>query len=282
MSGIIFFKTKSPEEMHSFYFERLNMKLWLKQKNCNIYQSGNLLLGFLKSDTIDQNATITFFIQDKTEIDALYQKLKDIIFKEIKENKDYNIYHFYVKDPEGREVEFQTFLHNVESYHNIDEALIERRSIRQFTDIDVSDEILNKIFNICKYSPTARNSQSFYFIVIRNKESLKWLASTREGATKPVENSNISILVVADSKKTQRPEQDACIAASYLMLSAYSYGLGSCWVTDMNKKEVKSYFNIPEDDYVACAVALGYPAEKKDIPQRREIGDFIHFEKKCF
>ena len=222
MSGIIFFKTKSLKKMDDFYHKKLKMSFWLKQKNCNIYQSGNLLLGFLEAEEADINGTITVFIQDKQKIDCLYNELRDLVIKELKENRTYSIYHFYINDPEGREVEFQTFNHQLLPYHTLTDSLILRRSVRDFTKEEVSEDILNKIFELCRYSPTSRNSQSYYYLVIRDSETKKWLADTRENAGTPVKNAPIAVLVIADSSKTIRLEQDASIAGTYLMLSAFA------------------------------------------------------------
>lgn len=277
MSGIIFFKTKSLQLMHEFYHDKLKMSFWLKQKNCHIYQSGNFLIGFLESDIAETEGIITFFDQDKDIIDKRYTAMQDIIFKELKTNEDYNIYHFYVKDPEGRAVEFQTFLHQLKPYKSLYEGLAERRSIRKFKNIEISANILNEVFSVCRYSPTSRNSQSFYYLVIKNKEDLKWLADIRGDASKQIANAPLTVLVVADQTKTLRAEQDANIAATYFMLSAYTHDLGTCWITDMNKVEIKERFNIPVNDYISCAIPTGYPDEKKDIPNRRNINDFVRY-----
>jgi len=44
------------------------------------------------------------------EVDAVYQTFEEISTTKPKVNPDYNIYHFWGKDPEGRSLEFQYFL----------------------------------------------------------------------------------------------------------------------------------------------------------------------------
>lgn len=277
MSGIIFFKTRKLEVIHHFYHVTLGMEVWLQQVNGYIYKQGNLLLGFIQADEAEKEGIITIFNQDKEVIEQAYEKYKTLVTQPLKTNEKYNIYHFYIKDPEGRKVEFQTFLHPLASYLTADEALINRRSIREFKDKQVEPELLNKVFEMCRYSPTARNSQSFYYLVIQDRTELDWLANTRSNAGRPILNAPMAVLVISDHTKTKRLSQDATIAGTYFMLAAYAQELGTCWVTDMDKEEIKSRFNIPQEHHVACAIATGHPDEVKSVPERREVEEFVRF-----
>ncbi len=42
------------------------------------------------------------------------------------------------------------------------------------------------------------------------------------------------------------------------IVSAKAYGLGTCWVTDMDKDEIKDLLGIPHQDYIACLTPIGY------------------------
>lgn len=42
--------------------------------------------------------------------------MKDTADAEPRENKDYKIYQFFAKDPEGRTLEFQYFMHPVKEF----------------------------------------------------------------------------------------------------------------------------------------------------------------------
>lgn len=279
MSGIIFFKTQSLDIIHHFYHHTMEMELWLEQANCNIYKKGNLLLGFMEAELAETDGIITIFNQDRLVIERAYKKYESLVIQDLRINKKFNIYHFYICDPEGRKIEFQTFLHPVSAYTSLDETLIKRRSIRNFQDKSIEPKVLNNIFNLCRYSPTSRNSQSYYYLVISDKEELKWLANTRGQAGKPILNAPMAVLVITDNTKTIRLEQDADIAATYFMLAAHTFNVGTCWITDMNKEEIKRHFNIPAGHHISCAIATGYPDEVKEVPNRREISEFVKYDK---
>ena len=111
LGGIVFLRTAQFDAVTSFYLDRIGMTVWVEQPDIRILQHGNLLVGFHKQETSDLDALLTFFYDTCEEVDAMHAKLKDIATTEPKENTKYKIYNFYGKDPEGRNVEFQCFLH---------------------------------------------------------------------------------------------------------------------------------------------------------------------------
>ncbi len=110
MSGIIFFGTKEFTSIINFYKERIGMDVWLEQADCIIFQHQNLLLGFCQRDHADTDGMITFYFDTNGEVDQFYDKFKVEAVGLPKTNEKYGIYHFFCKDPEGRDVEFQRFL----------------------------------------------------------------------------------------------------------------------------------------------------------------------------
>ena len=277
MAGIIFFKTKNLDSIRDFYLLTIGMDLWLDQKDCVILKHGNMLLGFCERDEIDHGGMITLFYRTKEEVDSVYEKLKSIATTEPIENQKYSIYQFFAKDPEDRVLEFQCFLHQFPPYLTGTEALITRRSIRTFEDKPVPDELLWQVFEHCRYAPTSKNSQSYYFVVIRNRNKLELLASLRGSSSAPIARAPLAVAICSDSAKTLRPEQDGCIAAYHLMLAAWLHGLGTCWIAAMNREEVKDLLVIPKNHYVATVTPLGFPAKVPGVPLRREARETVIF-----
>lgn len=110
MSGIVFFRTKQPKALRDFYVGKVGMDVWLEQEDCTIYQHGNLLLGFCVRETLDFCGIITFYFDTKDEVDMIYDRFRQESEEEPRINEKYHIYHFFVRDPEGRLVEFQQFI----------------------------------------------------------------------------------------------------------------------------------------------------------------------------
>lgn len=113
MAGIVFLRTTQLERMRAFYTERIGMSVWLEQPDIAILRHGNLLIGFHGQASADLDGLITFFYETREEVDAMYERVRDIASTEPRENSKYRIYNFFAVDPEGRKLEFQHFLHPV-------------------------------------------------------------------------------------------------------------------------------------------------------------------------
>lgn len=107
--GIVFFQTQMLEKLHTFYINTVGCELWLDQGGCQIFRHGNMLFGFCQRNQTDQDALITFYYENKSEVDDMYSKVKNAAEAKPLDNPDYRIYHFYAADPEGRRIEFQYF-----------------------------------------------------------------------------------------------------------------------------------------------------------------------------
>jgi catechol 2,3-dioxygenase-like lactoylglutathione lyase family enzyme len=110
MAGIVFLSTRMLESTVEFYTKRMGMKIWLEQEDCTILRHGDLALGFCQRKTSDICGIITFWHETKEEVDRRYEELKDIASGPPTESEKYRIYHFFLRDPEGRTVEVQKFL----------------------------------------------------------------------------------------------------------------------------------------------------------------------------
>lgn len=53
-----------------------------------------------------------------------------------------------------------------------------RRSVRNFTNNDIPQEVIEKIINVARYSPTSSNIQDVGYIVISDREFIREIAQT--------------------------------------------------------------------------------------------------------
>ena len=60
-------------------------------------------------------------------------------------------------------------------------AISQRRSVRAYKVTDVEEDKLKKVLEAARLSPSASNRQDWKFIVVRNKETKKKLASAAFG-----------------------------------------------------------------------------------------------------
>ncbi len=111
-SQIVFLATNDLQMTAAFYEETLGLTLALDQGKCRIYQmADNAFLGFCSKDEIPggDGVIITLVTQN---VDEWYQQLQDRGVKFEKKpayNPEYQIYHCFLRDPNGYLVEIQRF-----------------------------------------------------------------------------------------------------------------------------------------------------------------------------
>jgi nitroreductase len=271
MSGILFFKTTSLDTIVPFYTGRIGMKVWLRQPDVVILKHGNLLLGMHEQPEADLEGLITFFYGSSAEVDAMHGSLREVATTEPKRNEKYGIYHFFARDPEGRALEFQSFEHPIEPYLDGEELLLTRRSVRRYEALPVPEETLCRIFERCACAPSARNTQPWYYLTIRDRQTIDRLAAVRGDSSAPIAQAPMAVAICADPARTPRAVEDGCIAAYHFLLVSWVHGLGTCWIGAMDQDEVKGILGIPRDHYIATVTPLGYPAERPEMRTRKEI-----------
>ncbi|SDX94615.1 VOC family protein [Halopenitus persicus] len=114
MSGIVFFRCTDYESTASFYVETVGAEIWLEQSACTICRYDNLLFGFCAGEETETDGVLTFVTETRAGVDDFYDRLADRARGEPRRNDEYDIYQFFAEDPDGRTMEFQTFLHEVD------------------------------------------------------------------------------------------------------------------------------------------------------------------------
>jgi len=186
------------------------------------------------------------------------------------------------------------------------ENIMTRRSIRNYTDQDISDEDLTRILKAGMSGPTCANTRSWTFIVVRERKTLEKMAAANGRAADALKKAKVGILVCGDMERAFKPAPDywiidGAIAAQNMILAAHALGIGSIWLgTYPQMERVKGQiklFNLPESAIPHSIIAFGYPdlqasqnlpMPPPDAPQPppgfpREKGAFepkrIHYEK---
>ena len=72
---------------------------------------------------------------------------------------------------------------------------------------------------------------------------------------------------------------DVALAMQNLVLAAYELGLCTVHVGLMDAKRIEEILQVPEGIRVVELTPLGYPDEQTKGPGRRELGEFVFYEK---
>jgi len=165
------------------------------------------------------------------------------------------------------------------------EQLVKARySARKFSGKPVEREKLERILEIGRLAPTAKNLQSQRIIVAHSPAALEKVNRAYNCFSAP------AVLIVCgdrdaacDAPTTERnmAETDATIVATHMMLETYELGLGCTYVCAFKSDVIKKEFDLPPSVEPYVLLPIGYPSDDC-VPserhyQRRPIGETVKF-----
>ena len=166
-----------------------------------------------------------------------------------------------------------------------------RRSVRNYQDQAVPDDVLNKILEALRWSPSWANSQCWEVIVVKDQETKQKL-QTALPPTNPASRAMVEapvILVLCGQLQKAGFYKglvttkfgdwflfDLGIATQTLCLTAHSLGLGTVVAGLFDHNKAKEVLGVPEGYELVTMIPLGYPAKTPAAPKRREIVEFVH------
>ena len=161
-------------------------------------------------------------------------------------------------------------------------AILERRSIRKYTDAPISEDQMTEILKAGMYAPSGGNAQPWDFVVITDKEILNKIPQVHPYAG--ALNGAAAAIIVCGNKEKEKFEdlwiQDCSAASMNILLGAQNLNIGSVWLglyPEMDRvKGVKEILGLPDHITPFSAIALGHPAESRPVPERYKA-DSVHY-----
>lgn len=183
--------------------------------------------------------------------------------------------------------------------NNVIDSIKNHRSIRKYTNKDVSEEIINEILKSAQAMPSSINSQETSVIVIRDKKKKEKIAELTGGQSYIAE-APVFLVFVLDMYKTylagEKTEKkqivnesfeglsagvfDAGLAMGGAIVAAESLGLGIVPIggVRLNPKEIIKLLELPEYTYPLVGLVVGYPTDTSKQKPRFPLEAFRHDE----
>jgi len=180
------------------------------------------------------------------------------------------------------------------------EAIKNRRSTRQFTDEQITEEQLDTILESAIWAPSGSNSQSWLFTAIQNKDVLmkindfvreglqSWtpkddyiskMTAIRQQAQKEDYNFyyHAPTLIIASNRPNYNNAMaDCALALENIFLAAESMELGSCYINQLrwlnDYEPLRDYLaelGVPREHVICSAAAVGHKARSSNAPERK-------------
>ncbi len=164
------------------------------------------------------------------------------------------------------------------------DAIRARRNVRQFADLPIAKEDLDRILEAGRRSPSSRNTQPWDFVAVTDREVLRELSKVWRGGWH-VEGSAATIAVIApgteDARMKASIEYDLGQASLAMMIAAADLGIGSCHSAVADEDLARRLLGYPSDRRCAVLISLGYPADRslKPVrsPNRRSFDEVVHY-----
>ena len=160
--------------------------------------------------------------------------------------------------------------------------VLRRRSIRKYTDEQVSDEQLREILKAGMAAPSCKASCEWIFIIMRNREDFDAIMENH-GYAHALKTASAAVLVCADLDRELEPGegwwiQDCSAAVENMLIQATDMGIGSLWLGIHPRKNriefIKELCSLPEHVEPLALVALGMP-QKEKAPADRFLEDQV-------
>lgn len=172
-----------------------------------------------------------------------------------------------------------------------------RRSIRKFTDKEVSNELIEKMLQEAMQAPTTGNMQLYSVVVTRDDEMRDKLSPCH--FNQPASKAPVLLTFCADTNRFVKWCEsrgavagfdnlqsfmaavfDTTIVAQQFCTIAEMNGLGTCYLgtTTYTAPQIAELLELPDRVVPLLTVALGYPAEDGAVSDRLPVSSILHYE----
>ncbi len=167
------------------------------------------------------------------------------------------------------------------------EAIMERRSCRDFKARPVEKDDLLLLTEMGMNAPTSGNLQDIKFILSQEKKHINALP---ELCMDQFWISGATGLIVICSQPEKQGEwygdrgrivftaQNAAAATQNILLAAHNLSIGACWIGGFDHDRVASLFDVPKSARVEVIIALGYPYTAPDEKVKVSMKSSVFFD----
>lgn len=163
------------------------------------------------------------------------------------------------------------------------DTILNRRSVREFKDRQISKEEINTILNAGRWAPSGLNNQPWRFIVVRDSKTIHKLSECTHYSN-IIAGAPLLIAVFLDTEHSYNRTKDVqAVGASIqnMLLACCELGLGAVWLGEiLNQNEkVNTILHCPSKFDLMAVLAIGEPAPGKRTSTRKPLSELVFEEK---
>jgi nitroreductase len=168
-------------------------------------------------------------------------------------------------------------------------AIMERRSVRNFEDRPIPDDLLETVLEAVQWTPSWANTQCWEIVVIKDpvvKEKVQEAVPKSNPAFKSIVNAPVVLAVCARLNESGYYKNivttkfgdwfmfDLGLATQSIALAAHASGLGTVVAGLFDHDNAASAINMPAGHELVVLIPIGFPAKIPSAPKRKEITGF--------
>ena len=168
---------------------------------------------------------------------------------------------------------------------NVSDAIRLKRAVRKFQDKPLPDDVIHAILNAGRRSQSSKNTQTWQFIAIRDKETLKALSECGQWAGHLAGAALGVAILTPDPNEKFQIMFDAGQAAAFMQLAAWELGVGSCPASLYEFDKTREILGFPAEWHLRIALSFGYALEEEKLSAlpkkggRMSLDEVVHWEK---
>lgn len=188
------------------------------------------------------------------------------------------------------------------------DLLKKRRSVRNFAEKDVPEEVINYILEAGRLSPSGANQQSWRFGLITDRNLINEVSKIAYNQSWIKKASFLIVLCTHNvdkslgGRKIQKlrfpnfekeiedmddeiysklhmEEHQTKIPGTHMMMAALEHGVGSTWVSLFNVDELSQLLNLKMPCIASEVIAFGYPDDNKNVTPKKSINEILFYNK---
>jgi nitroreductase len=175
---------------------------------------------------------------------------------------------------------------------DIFETIRQRRSIRSYTDEEVTEEEITTLLEAAIRAPSACDRQTWRFVIVRRTQTVDILYRAASYSTQHqtfVKKAPVIIVVCADIRPYKRTPyrergeslfalQETAAAIQNLLLAACALNLAACWVGLIDEEVIKQALKIPKGVRPVAIIPIGHTKSKTKPTARKPLEEVVYQE----
>jgi nitroreductase len=148
------------------------------------------------------------------------------------------------------------------------------RVVREFADRPLAEEQVERIVNAGRRAGSSKNQQSWAFIVVRDRDHLRQLATVGRYAGH-LAGATVAVALVTPDEKGLANNSimwDLGRAAQNMVLAAWELGVGSVPATVYDHDLAAKLLGLPADRRCDFLLSFGYPADPSVLTAPNRAG----------